>query len=362
MVAAKSTQRAMPWTPPGAHLWPTTRTDPITSMASPLIAVFRGGLSGESVISHQSAARMMDALDPARFDAVFITIAPAGWSCETRTGGACALHREDLSVDRGRGREKVAAALIAIHGTPGEDGLLQGYLDLLGVPCQTGDTLNMAATFSKSTTVAMLRQLGFPVAPSVPVSRTMPDAVERAARVGFPCFVKADRSGSSLGVSKVKHPGELPAALEAAFAVSAVALVEAGVTGRELTCGVMRLDGRIVALPVCEVRTSREFFDYEAKYHANDTQELLPAPLPEEVAQLVRERSAAIYEAMDCRGMVRVDHFWTGGELVTIELNTVPGFSAASIFPKMLETAGIGVPRAMEALVHDMLHGHSPRP
>ena len=186
-------------------------------MQRPLIAVFRGGYSGESIVSHQSATRMMEALDADRYDAVYITIDRVQWTCEDRRGSALDLDRGQLTVDRGQGGERVAAALIAIHGSPGEDGLLQGHLDILGIPYQTGDVLNMAVTFSKFSTVALLRQLGFPVAPSVLVMRSMPDALARAATIGFPCFVKPDRSGSSLGVSKVKHVDELGPALQAAF-------------------------------------------------------------------------------------------------------------------------------------------------
>jgi len=143
--------------------------------------------------------------------------------------------------------------------------------------------------------------------------------------------------------------------LTAAFAECHTVLVEGAVVGRELTCGVLRVNGTTTAMPVCEIRTSREFFDYEAKYHAQDTEELIPAPLPDAVTELVQERSVAIYGAMNCKGMVRVDHFWTGSELITIELNTVPGFSGASIFPKMLQVSGYGVERAVNGLIADML-------
>jgi len=324
-------------------------------MEKPLIAVFRGGYSGESVISHQSAACMMEAIDTGRYLPVYVTMARAGWSCETADGNPIPFDRGSFTMALPNGQRKVDAALIAIHGSPGEDGLLQGLLEMLGIPYQTGDVLNMAITFSKFATVALLRQLGFTVAPSVLVTRSMPDALERAATIGLPCFVKPDRSGSSLGVSKVKRPEEMATALEAAFAECHAVLVERAVSGRELTCGIMHIDGRTTALPVCEIRTSREFFDYEAKYHAQDTEEIVPAPLPDEVTTLVQERSVAIYEAMDCKGMVRVDHFWTGNELVTIELNTVPGFSGASIFPKMLQVSGRGVERAVNGLIKDML-------
>ena len=324
-------------------------------MPRPLIAVFRGGYSGEAVISQQSARRMAEAIDHSRYEALFISIAELGWSCETLNGEQIPLDRGNMSIDRGNGTERFHAALIAIHGTPGEDGRLQGYLDVLGLPYQTGDVLNMSITFSKFTTTALLRTMGFAVAPSVVLFRDMPDLMTKAASIGLPCFVKPDQSGSSLGVSKVKSLDEMAPALTAAFAECHTVLVEGAVVGRELTCGVLRVNGTTTAMPVCEIRTSREFFDYEAKYHAQDTEELIPAPLPDAVTELVQERSVAIYGAMNCKGMVRVDHFWTGSELITIELNTVPGFSGASIFPKMLQVSGYGVERAVNGLIADML-------
>ncbi|MBK7943865.1 MAG: ATP-grasp domain-containing protein [Flavobacteriales bacterium] len=324
-------------------------------MKLPLIAVARGGFTGESVISHQSAARMMGAIDRSRYDALFVTITADAWACASADETPLPFDRGLFAVDRGQGWERFNGTLIAIHGSPGEDGLLQGYLDLLQVPYQTGGVGCMALTMSKYSTTAILRQSGFEAAPSVLLLKGMADAEARLATIGYPCFVKPDRSGSSLGISKVNAPNDLPFALEKAFAEGSAVMVEGAVTGRELTCGVIDLEGRAQALPVCEIRHSHEFFDYEAKYHARDTEELVPAPLPDEVTRLVQQRSAAIYELLECRGMARVDHIWTGDHLVTIEVNTTPGFSSASIFPKMLEVSRIGVEHAVNGLIARML-------
>ncbi len=328
-------------------------------MPKPLIAVFRGGFSGESVISHQSADQMMAALDSDRFDAVFISIDTEGWKCSRASGEAISLDRSDLLIGTGTSKRKATAALIAIHGSPGEDGKLQGYLDLLGIPYQTGDVLNMSLTFSKSATIAMLKQQGFPVAPSLLLHRHSTVDIDRLIGMGLPLFVKPDRSGSSLGVTKVKRTDELEKAIEDAFTECDQVLVETAVTGRELTCGVLSINGEVKALPICEIRTSREFFDYEAKYHATDTEEIVPAPLPDPITAVVQDRSVAIYKAFNCKGMVRVDHFWTGGnrptDVITIELNTVPGFSKASIFPKMIRAAGMSVEEVVNGLVAGMV-------
>lgn len=327
----------------------------------PLIAVFRGGYSGESVISHQSADRMMAAIDPTRFDARYITISRESWNCEDRDGRPIPLDRGALACGDGHGMRRFQAALIAIHGAPGEDGRLQGWLEMLGVPCQTGDVLNMAITFSKYSTTAMLRAAGFRVAASVRVHADEPDARERILQhVGLPCFIKPDQSGSSLGINKVKHPDAIDDAMRMAFAEGGSLMAEAMAQGRELTCGVVPWRGRTTALPVCEVRTSREFFDYQAKYHAEDTEEIVPAPIPDEVTAMVQRRSEAIYHALGCRGMVRVDHFWDPegqGEdaLLTIEVNTVPGFTKASILPKMLHAAGIDADELINGIIEEML-------
>jgi D-alanine-D-alanine ligase len=329
-------------------------------MRLPFIAILRGGYTGESVISMQSARTMLEAIDPARYAPVYVTVAQDTWRCERADGTTLPFDRGAFRADRGHGMERFDAALIAIHGTPGEDGRLQGYLDMVGVPYQTGGVLCMAVTMSKYTTTAMLRQLGFPVANSLllPTSDSAAPANILQA-VGLPCFVKPDGSGSSLGISKVERAEELPEALERAFAEGGPVMCEAMVSGRELTCGVIRLNGEVIALPVCEIRTDRPFFDYEAKYHSSSTEELVPAPIPDHVAHIIQERSKAIYLALRCDGMVRVDHFWKGGDtatdVVTIEVNTTPGFSPASIFPKMLNAAGIGVPPAVNALVAGLL-------
>jgi len=343
--------------PPARDLWIIQPT----AMPLPFIAILRGGYTGESVISMKSAQTMMDAIDPARFDPAFITVASGAWTCERADGAKLPFDRGNFTANRGHGPERFDAALIAIHGTPGEDGKLQGYLDMLGVPYQTGGVLNMALTMSKFSTTGLLRQMGFPVATSLRLHGRNAGTEQRILKeVGLPCFVKPDTSGSSLGISKVKTEAELQSALDKAFAEDKIVMCEAFIKGRELTCGVINLKGRVQALPVCEIRTTHEFFDFDAKYHAADTEELVPAPIPDEIAALVQQRSAAIYEALNCNGLVRIDHFWqegqgTGNNVVTIEVNTVPGFTPVSIFPRMLKAAGIPVAQAVNGLVAGML-------
>ena len=330
-------------------------------MPLPFIAIFRGGYTGESVISLKSAGTIMDALDAKRFNAAYITVERSGWICTRADGTTLPFDRADFTADRGQGHERFNAAFILIHGTPGEDGKLQGYLDMLGVPYQTGGVLNMALTMSKFSTTGLLRQMGFPVSPSIIVHRDEPEAASHVLReVGVPCFVKPDNSGSSLGISKVKTEEELEPALKIAFAEDPTVMCEAFIKGRELTCGVIRHQNKVQALPVCEIRTTREFFDFEAKYNATDTEEIVPAPIPDAIATIVQQRSEAIYRALNCNGMVRIDHFWLEGqgdnqEVLTLEVNTVPGFTPVSIFPKMLAAAGIPLGELVNGMVAGML-------
>ncbi len=332
-----------------------------TAMPLPFIAILRGGYTGESVISLKSAQTMFDAVDTKRFDAVFVTVQRHLWTCERADGTVLPFDRGNFTADRGNGHEPLAAALIAIHGTPGEDGKLQGYLDMLNVPYQTGGVLNMALTMSKYGTTALLRQLGFPVAASIQLHQGQPAVEQRIlSEVGLPCFIKPDNSGSSLGISKVNAVEELSPALEKAFMEDALVICERAVKGRELTCGVLHLGGQVQALPVCEIHTSHEFFDYEAKYHAADTQELVPAPIPDDIARLVQARSQAIYQALNCNGLVRIDSFWLEGQgdgkqVVTIEVNTVPGFTPVSIYPRMLKAAGLSIADVINRMVEEML-------
>jgi len=318
----------------------------------PLVAIARGGYSGEAIVSMGSAQQMMDAVDHKSYDCAFLTISEEVWSASDKAGNPLDLDRGNLLID---GR-KVSAVLVAIHGTPGEDGLLQGYLEMLGVPYQTGDVLNMSLTFSKYSTTAVLRQFGFNVADSILInSHEAVNKEELLKRIGTPCFVKPDRSGSSLGISKVNSASELDDALKLAFAECPMVMVEECITGRELTCGLIRMKGETKALPICEVKTEKEYFDYDAKYHDEGTQEIVPAEIPENVEKLCKERSLAIFDALGCRGMARIDYFWTGKELLTIEVNTVPGFSAKSIVPKMLQVDGMGVEQAINGLIEEML-------
>lgn len=327
----------------------------------PFIAILRGGYTGESVISLKSADTMMAAIDGNRFQAAFITVQQDSWTCEGADGRKLPFDRGAFAADRGAGLERFAAALIAIHGTPGEDGKLQGYLDMLGVPYQTGGVLNMALTMSKFSTTGLLRQMGFPVAASLLLQGREADSAQRILdEVGLPCFIKPDNSGSSLGISKVKTPAELDPALDLAFQEGHAVMCEAFIQGRELTCGVIHLANKVRALPVCEIRTSHEFFDFEAKYNASDTEEIVPAPIPDAIAAIVQRRSEAIYQALDCNGLVRIDHFWMEGQgdgeqMVTIEVNTVPGFTPVSIFPRMLKAAGISKEEAVNGMVAGML-------
>ena len=320
------------------------------------LAVVCGGYSAEAAVSRKSAANVMEHLDHERYEPTLIHIDPEGWWAEVE-GERCPVSREKFTVP---GLPPFDGVFIIVHGTPGEDGRLQGYFELLGIPHTTGNARNMALTFHKGWTTGLLRSKGHPVAPS----KEIPQGADVAALdlelllvgIGLPCFVKPNEAGSSVGVHRVDRLEELRPAIEAALAAeSSSVLVEGFLKGREFTVGVLPDGaGGIMALPITEIISHNVFFDYAAKYEgASD--ELTPADLPVETTEQMQELAVAVYRDLDCRGMARVDMILMEGIPRIIEINTVPGFSGASIVPQQGAAAGLSkqdiLTRVVEATV-----------
>jgi D-alanine-D-alanine ligase len=304
------------------------------------VAVFAGGHSGESVISERSAGMVMNNIDRSRFDPVLYRIYEDEWTAEVNNVRV-PVNKHDLSIDRGTQKWQPEVVFMMIHGTPGEDGILQGYLDTIGLPYTTGGVLNMALTFNKGLTTLSLRNLGVPVADSRIVRKDQgTESMGFIAQIGFPCFVKPNRGGSSLGASRVNSEEELPEALKKAFAVDSEVLVESFMQGTEVTCGVIPWKGGIRALPATEIISENAFFDFEAKYQGK-SHEITPARISDAIMQKVQDTSAFIYTSMNCRGMIRIDYMIVGDTPHVIEINTVPGFSEASIIPQQAAVEGI---------------------
>lgn len=325
-------------------------------MERKIIAVLEGGYTDEAEISYGTAAFVMDNIDREIFDPVLCTIIENKWVAHVNDK-EIPIDRKTFTFKRSGIEIKPDAIFMAIHGTPGEDGVLQEYFEEIGIPCNTGDAKNMAITFNKVDTTNALRDAGFKVADSVLLTNNNAIELEQILKkTGLPCFVKPNNGGSSLGISRVNVAHELPSAIERAFAEDEQVMIESFLEGTEVTCGVLKMNGKIQALPVTEVISKNEFFDYESKYTDGGNKEITPARLSKDVYEKCQRISEDIYVAMDCRGIVRIDYMIHNEECSIIEVNTVPGMSAASIIPKQAAAAGIAAKDMLTATLNDVLN------
>ncbi|MBU7576622.1 MAG: D-alanine--D-alanine ligase [Flavihumibacter sp.] len=323
----------------------------------PVIAFLTGGYSGEAEISYKSALTIEKNVDTDKFDVYQIDIRPDGWWYKTAAGVEIAIDKNDFTIPLETQRIQFDAALIGIHGTPGEDGKLQGYFDMLGIPYTSCDAATSALTFNKRYTVAVAAFAGIKVARSLHLfkDRSMAPA-SIAAHLQMPVFVKPNNGGSSIGMSKVTDPGDLANALEKAFREDEQVLVEEFISGREFTIGVFRQKGEIVTLPFTEVITKKEFFDFEAKYEGL-SEEITPAQVDEDIAVKIRSAARRVYEVFNCRGIIRIDFIYNEleGEPYMLEINTVPGQSEASIVPQQVRAMGWTLRDFYSALIEEAL-------
>lgn len=306
------------------------------------IALITGGYSGEAVISYKSADAIQKNLDTAKWECFKIDINPAGWYYLAAGGEKVPVDKNDFSITINGTKIHFDAVLVGLHGTPGEDGKLQGYFDILGIPYTTCDTATSALTFNKRYTVAVASFAGMHVARSVHLFKHIPVSPGAVLQeLKLPVFVKPNNGGSSIGMSKVKTAGELPAAIDKAFKEDDQVLVEEFIEGRELTIGVFKSKGEVVALPITEIISKNEFFDFEAKYEgASD--EITPADVDESIAEKIRAEARKAYAIFNCNGLVRIDFIYdaSSGNPVLLEINTVPGQSEASIVPQQVRAMG----------------------
>jgi len=314
------------------------------------IAVVCGGYSGESVVSMRSAQMIMNNIDRDLYEPTKIVITNENWYAETEQGNV-PVNKGNFSVAVNGSESTFDGVFMIIHGTPGENGILQGYFELLGIPTTTGDTLNMALTFNKKMTTRVLGTYGFHVAKSLTLKRTDSYTTEQIiASVGLPCFVKPNCGGSSIGTSRVNAAEDLHKAIELALQVDSQIIIEEFIEGTEVTCGVIQWQGKIMALPITEIVSQKEFFDFEAKYQGQ-SEEITPARIDKEIYTRVQANSEAIYTALDCRGMIRVDYIIRGRDIFVIEVNTTPGFSEASIIPQQAGVQGISKTELISAVI-----------
>jgi D-alanine-D-alanine ligase len=321
------------------------------------IAVIYGGNSSEFEVSVNSGKQVSAHIDKTRYNVYEVLLMGESWAVQLNEGkDVVEVNKSDFSFTCQGEKIKFDVAFIVIHGTPGEDGLLQSYFGLLHVPYTSCNAFVSMLTFNKYATKCFLRDAGVHMAKDRYFRKGQPvdaDALER--QLGFPVFVKPNTGGSSCGVTKVKSAAALKRAFEDAFAESDTVIVEECIAGRELQQGVLKTAEKTLSLPVTEIFSHNEFFDYAAKYKGQ-SKEVTPAELTPELARRISEQSALIYDYLGCKGVVRIDYIVRGEEIYFLEINTVPGMSAQSIVPQQLRAAGVNLTEAFTLLIEDTLH------
>jgi D-alanine-D-alanine ligase len=321
------------------------------------IALVTGGLSGEAQISYKSAITVGNNIDRNKYDVYKIDINPSGWWYETTDGIKSPVNRDDFSIVDNGIKISFDAVLLCIHGTPGEDGKLQGYFDMLGIRYTSCDAATSALTMNKRYTVAVAAFGGIHVAKSMHLFRHTPVvAADVLAQLQLPLFVKPNSGGSSIGMSKVTKAEELEPALEKAFKEDAQILVEEFISGREFTIGVFKQANSIQVLPITEITTHNDFFDFEAKYQGKST-ETTPAVIDNTMKERLSAAAKRVYEIFNCRGVVRIDFIYdtNTGKPYMLEVNTVPGQSAASVIPQQVQAMGMPLTDFYSAVIEEAL-------
>ena len=324
-------------------------------MSKKNIALVTGGFSGESVISYKSAAAIFENIDTEKWNCYLIDINPQGWFYINEQKEKSSVDKNDFSIIDNGTKILFDAILIGLHGTPGEDGKLQGYFDCLNIPYTSCNAASSALTFNKRYTVAVAAFAGISVAKSMHLFLHSPVTTEQIlSELTLPLFVKPNNGGSSLGISKVKVAEDLQAAIERAFKEDEQILVEEFISGRELTIGVFKSKGKIITLPMTEIISENEFFDFQAKYEGA-SEEVTPANVSEEIAEKIRVEARKAYSVFNCNGVIRIDFIYNEemGKPYLLEINTVPGQSAASIVPQQVMAMGWTLKEFYTTLLED---------
>lgn len=307
------------------------------------IALLTGGDSSEWQIALQGAANIEKILDRTLYKPYTIVLRDKHWTYTAPDGTKSELDRNDFTLTVAGEKIKLEYALIIIHGTPGEDGRLQGYLDMMCIPYSSCGFVSSVLTFDKSACKRAVTGSGIHLAKDILLNKSSevnPDQI--ITELGLPLFVKPNASGSSFGVTKVKTPEELLPAIQEAFKESDQVLMEEFIEGREISCGVMIAEGREYVFPITELVSQKEFFDYEAKYQGL-SHEITPADLPEAVRKEVNLLTLIAYKRLNCRGVVRIDFIIKGDTPYMIEINTIPGMSSHSIIPQQAAAMGMSL-------------------
>ncbi len=324
------------------------------------IAIVCGGDSSEHDVSMRSAQGLYSFFDKERYNIYVVDVKGQDWHVDLQNGDTAKIDKNDFSFKMDGKTVTFDYAYITIHGTPGENGLMQGYFELLHIPYSTSGVLVEAMTFDKYVLNNYLRGFGVNVAESVLLRRGEEEKYsdeEIEKRIGMPCFVKPAADGSSFGVSKVKNADQLAPALRVAFMESDEVMVESFMKGTEISIGCYKTRDKAVVFPATEVVTSNEFFDYDAKYNGQ-VQEITPARLSPETTKRVEEETSRIYDILHCNGIIRIDYIISkdadGNDKINmLEINTTPGMTATSFIPQQVRAAGLDIKDVLTDIVEN---------
>ncbi len=318
------------------------------------IAIIAGGDSGEYPISIKSASMVSAKIDPSKYNVFVIEIKGFNWIYKHPEFGNIQIDKNDFSLSLGKNKIVFDLVFNLIHGSPGENGKLQGYFDLLGLPYTSSNVISSAITFNKAYCNHIVKGNGVAVSKNMHLFKSHPvEPAEILKTINLPAFVKPNQGGSSVGMSRVNRASDLSAALEKAFAEDDEILIEEYIKGRELTCGIFKYKNEIMRLPVTEILSKKEFFDYEAKYDKAFADEITPAAISAELTQEIQETSARLYRVLNCKGIVRFDYISTAEKLWFLEVNTVPGMSNESIIPQQIEAMGYSLSAFYEMIIEE---------
>lgn len=318
------------------------------------IALVAGGNSSEYEVSLRSAAGLYSFIDKEKYDVTIVTLHGTDWNARVSDAETCPVDKNDFSFTWNGVKTKFDFAYITIHGTPGENGLLQGYLDMLRIPYSCCGVLAAALTFNKFVCNRYLSNFGVRVADAILLRKGQHiDDKDVVGRIGLPCFVKSNVGGSSFGVTKVKTAEQIQPAIAAAFAEGDEVILEAYMPGTEITCGVYKTATKTTVFPITEVVSANEFFDYDAKYNGQ-VQEITPARISVELTQRVQQLTSHIYDILGCKGIIRIDYIITEGEVINLlEINTTPGMTATSFIPQQIRAAGLDIKDVLTDIIEN---------
>ncbi len=323
----------------------------------PNIAIIAGGDTSEIVVSVRSAQGIYSFIDKDRYNLYIVEIEGLRWEVQLLDGEKAPIDRNDFSFMVDGMKTKFDFAYITIHGTPGEDGRLQGYFDLLRLPYSCCGVLAAALTYDKFACNQYLKGFGMRVAESLALRRGQHISAEQVIdKIGLPCFIKPSLGGSSFGVTKVKNVEQIEPAIVKAFSEADEVMIEAFMEGREITCGCYKTKDKTVVFPITEVVTDNEFFDFDAKYNGQ-VDEITPARISDRLTERVQSLTSAIYDILNCSGIIRIDYIISADDKINLlEVNTTPGMTATSFIPQQVRAAGLDIKDVMTDIIENSLN------